>query len=767
MKLLCPKNRRSNPNPSGSCPIMSAVIDTIKTSTEEARSKAGQASASDQESSDPLARSPMAIDRNRLAETTPTPVGANASRDAALPPAGDNQANMRFLYEPGSTPLPRYTIRRGLGVGGFGEVYFAVSEAGKEVALKRIQRNLDVELRGVSQCLNLKHANLVALYDICRDENDGAWVVMEYVAGKNLRQILDENPNGLPEGEARRWFREMCAGVDHLHSAGLVHRDLKPGNLFDDMGVVKVGDYGLSKFISASHRGGHTESVGTFHYMAPEIGRGEYGREIDIYALGVILFELLTGRVPFDGESCHEIIVKHLTALPDLSSVSSPYREVIDRALQKDPARRPSSIAELLQPLGLTTALPAVGQLSSSPPVGVDPVYTATVTGDAARTPRAKNGQPVGKQADAPEIFVGRAVSPVGPVHEPNPTMQEEPIARAVRHGFRQLGGWWDGLERSPGAKTALVIIGIITLVFNTHWLVPMLWVLGFIYVPYYVVRNIVLHVRQQPTYAQAQRIADSHAVPHHPITRDAWRRQMRNGLRAKHTVTRVAELCTSSIAAILTCLFLAVAAGVIGLRRGPVGPAELAPYGLLAAIGMIATLPLLLLGKLWEREEGESLRRRIALAGLGAGIGLATFAISQYLLLPVDAGLAREIDSTDLPQAFYADNGVPYGAAFVAHFALLLAGLRWWKMVDPLRKRRLSLWSVAVAVVGEWLIHQVLPIPQPSGMMLAGGIAIAVQMSAPWVNPALAKDKDVMNAGRRGVGPNRHEAATASEGMV
>ena len=270
---------------------------------------------------------------------------------------GETQASdsttrsMTFTYSPGSTPLPPYTIRRGVGMGGFGEVYFALSDAGKEVALKRIQRNLEIEIRGVSQCLNLKHPNLVALFDICRDSKDESWVVMEYVAGLNLRQILDESPEGLSISEANRWIQGIGAGVHHLHSAGLVHRDLKPGNIFDDLGQVKVGDYGLSKFISTSHRGGHTESVGTFHYMAPEIGRGQYGREIDIYALGVLLFELLTGRVPFDGESCHEIIVKHLTATPDLSGIADPYRSTIAQCLEKDPSKRFSSVAEMLASL--------------------------------------------------------------------------------------------------------------------------------------------------------------------------------------------------------------------------------------------------------------------------------------------------------------------------------------------------------------------------------------------------------------------------------
>ncbi len=288
---------------------------------------------------------------------------------------------MSFTYAPGSTPLPQYTIRRGIGIGGFGEVYFAVSEAGKEVALKRIQRNLDVEIRGASQCLNLKHPNLVALFDICRDSAEQAWIVMEYVAGLNLRQVLDQNPKGLPESEVRRWFAGLAAGVDHLHSAGLVHRDLKPGNIFDDLGVVKVGDYGLSKFISASHRGGHTESVGTFHYMAPEIGRGQYGREIDVYALGIILFELITGEVPFDGESCHEIIVKHLTATADVSAVPEPYRSVIARALHKDPAKRQQCVHEMLVPLGLAEGRQHLPIAESEP----QPITTTVVSEPVAR----------------------------------------------------------------------------------------------------------------------------------------------------------------------------------------------------------------------------------------------------------------------------------------------------------------------------------------------------------------------------------------------
>jgi serine/threonine protein kinase len=198
--------------------------------------------------------------------------------------------------------------------------------------------NTDVELRGVTHCLNLKHPNLVALYDIKSDDNDDRWVVMEYVAGESLEDAIERHPHGMPADMAIEWFSGIAAGVAYLHDHGIVHRDLKPANIFLDEGTVKIGDYGLSKFISCSRRSGQTESVGTVHYMAPEIANGRYGREIDTYALGIILYEMLTGHVPFEGESVGEVLMKHLTAEPDLSAVGEPYRGIVERAAAQDRA---------------------------------------------------------------------------------------------------------------------------------------------------------------------------------------------------------------------------------------------------------------------------------------------------------------------------------------------------------------------------------------------------------------------------------------------
>jgi hypothetical protein len=256
---------------------------------------------------------------------------------------------MKFTYNSGQRPLDGYTLKRGIGRGGFGEVYYAVSDGGKEVALKLVRGNLEVELRGMAQCLNLKHPNLVSLYDIRTDSQGDHWVVMEYIGGEPLNVVLNRHPQGLPHELAQQWFAALARAVGYLHDHGIVHRDLKPGNIFIENGMVKVGDYGLCKFISGSQRTAQTQSVGTVHYMAPEISTGNYNKQIDIYAAGVVLYEMLTGHVPFDGESAGEILMKHLTAPPDLTKLPAEYVPVVGRALAKNPAHRFGTLVEMAQ----------------------------------------------------------------------------------------------------------------------------------------------------------------------------------------------------------------------------------------------------------------------------------------------------------------------------------------------------------------------------------------------------------------------------------
>jgi len=271
---------------------------------------------------------------------------------AKMPKANHSlqQAQGRYTFGSGARPLDGYTIKRAIWRGGFGEVYYATSDSGKEVALKLILRNLDVERRGVVQCMNLKCPNLLTIFDLKTNDAGDAFVVMEYVAGPSLASVLKQHPGGLPLAELRYWLKGLVEGVAYLHDHGIVHRDLKPANLFMEEGIVKIGDYGLAKLITPSQGTEHSESIGTCHYMAPEIGSGKYNKPIDVYAIGVILYEMLTGRVPFEGETVNEVLMKHLTARPDVSKLPEPYKAIVARALAKDPNHRPSRLYDLLPP---------------------------------------------------------------------------------------------------------------------------------------------------------------------------------------------------------------------------------------------------------------------------------------------------------------------------------------------------------------------------------------------------------------------------------
>ena len=262
-----------------------------------------------------------------------------------------------YRYQRGDRPLEGYTIEHAVGRGGFGEVYYAVSDSGKQVALKAVQNYEDIELRGSTHCMNLKSPHLVSIFDVRHSERGDPFVIMEYVSGPSLRELLDDSPEGLgPEKSA--WFiREIAKAVSLLHDNGIVHRDLKPHNVFFEDGYVMVGDYSLSKVITTSHRSGHTLTVGTVHYMAPEISLGRYDHTVDIYAMGVLLYEMLTGKPPFLGESMGEVLMKHMSQEVDVSSLPQPFAAVVQKAMARDPDARYQSADEMVEALFGTDAV--------------------------------------------------------------------------------------------------------------------------------------------------------------------------------------------------------------------------------------------------------------------------------------------------------------------------------------------------------------------------------------------------------------------------
>jgi hypothetical protein len=336
-----------------------------------------------------------------------------------------------YTYKYGDQPIEGVTVQRAVGRGGFGEVYYALLDSGKQVAVKYLKDNAEVELRGIGHVLNLKSPHLITIYDVKRNEENEPFVLMEYVSGPSLRELLLAEPNGLGAQKAAFFLSNIAKGLSYLHERGIVHRDLKPGNIFYDDGYVKIGDYGLSKHIAVSKHSGQTVSVGTVHYMAPEIGSGSYTKAIDIYALGVILYETLTGRLPFTGSSMGEILMRHLRDRPDLAGIPEPFHSVIRRALAKDPAERFQDVNEMVD--AIVSADDVSASIASFDPSVLNQVQRRPEAADPERTittPGPRRPEPLDVH-DA-----GGADLPLIP---PIPPMPGERAARRAEKGARRL----------------------------------------------------------------------------------------------------------------------------------------------------------------------------------------------------------------------------------------------------------------------------------------------------------------------------------------
>lgn len=666
------------------------------------------------------------------------------TNEVETPPANSlvtREKNMRFTYPGGSRPLEGYTIKRGIGIGGFGEVYFALSDAGKEVALKRIQRNLDVELRGVRQCLNLKHVNLIKLWDIRENDAGESWVVMEYVPGESLRDVIDRHPRGMPLDQVMRWVEMTLAGVAYLHDRGIVHRDLKPGNIFHDVdeNTIKIGDYGLAKFISCSNRDAQTETVGTFHYMAPEISKGAYGKEIDIYAVAIIFHEMLTGRVPFDGESTQEIVMKHLTALPDLTGLPVRFRPVVEKALAKDPRRRYASAAEMLaaiQNAGKATENPqsesAARPVSAKPPV--QPMFIGEL--DSSLDP----GIRFGKLREGAEVAAHEAVHDAAPrnpefertqFHRGSATLAavpEEPVARMVHGGWHRLVAWWnDSSMNTPVKVILLVIIGSI-LLSNLAWLLPLAAGLGLTYLVYIGIRSFKKpagKTRGKPSRRERGEIEA----------------RLRQSLAIRPASDRTTELVGSLVVSCVACLVLGFFA-ILALPAGLVEAGRTGAWYVWIVVPAIAGVwSLLTISKTWEHRQGESLVRRGVMLGCGAATGLVSWFLGDYLRLQwSDQIQVAPLGISPIPDNVLVSENGPTLVASVLFAAVLFFILRWWKLADPMRRSRIGIFRTALCVAFAALVGELFHFPLPWSCIVAFMVAISCQFAAPWIGPEQRK---------------------------
>lgn len=269
------------------------------------------------------------------------------------------------LLRPGAM-VGEYEIAHLLGEGGMGVVYAAIHpEIGKRVAIKVLAphaaehpdliRRFKEEARAVNR---IRHPNIIDIFAFNQLSDGRHYFVMEYLDGESLTARLERGSMQL--SEIRRLLAQICSALQAAHDAGIIHRDLKPDNVWVatqhlSQPQIKLLDFGIAKLADAANiKATQTGApIGTPHYMAPEQAMGRpVDHRADIYALGVVLYQIFAGALPFDGATVHEIVFKHVTEAPrppsTLRPVVPPGMEgIIIDCLQKDPAHRPPSMREL------------------------------------------------------------------------------------------------------------------------------------------------------------------------------------------------------------------------------------------------------------------------------------------------------------------------------------------------------------------------------------------------------------------------------------
>ena len=284
----------------------------------------------------------------------------------------------------------RFRIERPLGRGGMAAVYLARDEElGRAVAVKVLETLAGEEegrrrfLREARLAARLTHPNIVTVYDA--GEHDGAlYIVMEYVDGETLAELLRRRGR-LPAEEVVALGGQAAAGLQHAHDQGLVHRDVKPQNLLvRSDGTLKISDFGIARAVEGTQITSAGTILGTAGYLAPEQAAGEEASAAaDVYGLGAVLYEALTGRAPVRAESLADLPTAHLEP-PDPVGTIAPgvppqVETAVMRALERRPEDRPASAAELAAALkGTRAEAPTVAlPRRRRPPIPVGPLAAA------------------------------------------------------------------------------------------------------------------------------------------------------------------------------------------------------------------------------------------------------------------------------------------------------------------------------------------------------------------------------------------------------
>ncbi len=328
------------------------------------------------------------------------------------------------------TQLGSYRIERLLGEGAMGEVYLAVHEAlGRQVAIKKLKpaiaanpamnERFFAEARAVNI---IRHENIVECTDLV---NNGAnsYIVMELLEGRTLSTAI-RDARKMPATRAVKIAAQIADALAAAHGKGIVHRDLKPDNVFlikraGSSDYVKVLDFGMARLRPELGGVGATQSgalIGTPAYMSPEQARGEkVGPPADIYALGVVLFHMLTGQLPFSAESLTMMLIAIVQEAPPkvhalAKDLPAPLVDLVDRCLAKDPAQRPADMAtlrrELLESVGLPVeTAQSIAGTQSPLAAGTSPTFGLDATLDSGPVARVS-------QTALGELGLGETVAP-------------------------------------------------------------------------------------------------------------------------------------------------------------------------------------------------------------------------------------------------------------------------------------------------------------------------------------------------------------------
>jgi len=276
--------------------------------------------------------------------------------------------------------IPGHTIVRIIGEGGMGTVYIAEDNIlQRQVAVKLLKSEYapgaETARRFQSEAVTLaklRHPNITMLYNM--GQTDGCqYMIMEYVEGETLESILKKR-GALPVEEVLNMAAHTLEGLQHAHNKDVIHRDLKPSNLMLSVeGEVKIMDFGISRIVGGSRLTRVGQVVGTPQYMSPEQIRGMEGNQAsDIYSMGIVLYELLTGTTPFDSDSEFDIMQAHTGRKPVPPILRNPaipeaLNNAVLKALEKEPSKRFNSAAEFKQCLLQINVTPVAGRSSRKP----------------------------------------------------------------------------------------------------------------------------------------------------------------------------------------------------------------------------------------------------------------------------------------------------------------------------------------------------------------------------------------------------------------